>query len=97
MEFDSEHFSHKMLGAFKSDISKLFSTFMLLLYIFFHSKIKSYMNSHKKADPDAPAHHHHNESTCDPNATHHHNATLNGTDANATVANVTRFLIRHLL
>ena len=55
------------------------------------------MNSHKKADPDAPAHHHHNESTCDPNATHHHNATLNGTDANATVANVTRFLIRHLL
>ena len=87
-----------MLGAFKSDISKLFSTFMLLIYIFFHSKIKSYMNSHKKADPDAPAHHHHNESTCDPNATHHHhNETLNGTDANATVANITRFLIRHLL
>ena len=91
-----------MLGAFKSDISKLFSTFMLLIYIFFHSKIKSYMNSHKKADPDAPAHHHHNESTCDPNATHHHNATLNGTDVNATdpnatVANITRFLIRHLL
>ena len=59
------------------------------------------MNSHKKADPDAPAHHHHNaSSTCDPNATHHHNSTMNSTDANATnatIANVTRFLIRHLL
>jgi membrane-bound acyltransferase YfiQ involved in biofilm formation len=45
--FDSEHFCHMFLGAFKSNIAKVFSTFLILAYIFFHSKLKKFLKEHK--------------------------------------------------
>jgi hypothetical protein len=48
IHFDSDHFCHRFLGLFKSDIAKVFSTFALLAYIFFHSKIKAYLKKEKK-------------------------------------------------
>ena len=48
IEFDSEHFCHFFLGWFKSDITKVFSTILIMGYIFFHRRLKKWLKAQEE-------------------------------------------------